>query len=147
MSSMVTNSDQYQFSMMGPSRIYTLQSLDEKGETKNVNRRYRDFLELHSFLIDKFISKFIVFAFPVKSIFNKLEDRSLKLQKYLVYVTEHFACDELKQWLCNQNYRLPLVPQASTTQRVYASVLNYVSRWRKTESEDEYELHVRDPYN
>jgi hypothetical protein len=65
--------------LMLASRIYELESFGADGRPKTVKRQYRDFLELHNFLIDKFLAKFIECPFPEKSIFKKFEDRSLKL--------------------------------------------------------------------
>jgi len=83
------------------AREYELLSFGPDGKEKKVLRRYRDFLELHHFLIDRNITKFIRSPFPEKSIFRKFEDRSISLQQYLEYVTEHFFCDELLWWLQN----------------------------------------------
>jgi len=55
-----------------------------------VERTYTDFLELHNFLIDKFVDRFIICAFPEKSIFKKFEDRQSALQNYLEYLTQNF---------------------------------------------------------
>ena len=98
------------------------------GKPKTVERRYRDFLELHNFLIDKFIDKFIVCSFPEKSIFKKFEDRSLKLQRYLEHVTENCACEELTKWLSEDNYRLPILKQSkkSTISKLYSGFWSYL---------------------
>jgi hypothetical protein len=74
----VKDSTQHKITMS--SRIYELESFGADGKPRTVNRRYRDFLELHNFLIEKFLTKFIECPFPEKSIFRKFEDRKLPLQ-------------------------------------------------------------------
>jgi hypothetical protein len=78
-----------------------------------VQRRFREFNNLHEFLTNKFISKFILCPFPERSLTAKFTDRMQDLNRYLAYILTHCHCSELEHWLSLQTYTIPAISQPS----------------------------------
>lgn len=82
-----------------PVRWYTILTVDKRGLPHRVIRRYKEFEALHEYLVDHFLTQFILCPFPSGDVQHKFKDRLTELQSYLKFVAEHFYCKQLMHWL------------------------------------------------
>ena len=87
------------------------------------------------FLVDLKPEKFLLCAFPQPGYSDRLANKTVELQKYLKHACEHFACDELKNWLNLATYMIPTVATASAFVKGFVQVWSWVSSKSQTPHE------------